>query len=387
MTKKKDLGNNYYKSGWQPSIDFDEQAGTGEITHVGQDPNYKSKFNEILKEWGFDPEIYEIEGSVKASSWNTQLKGGVVETFYAFKGIVKKKNPARDEWFDKLNKEISKKPKLKYKKHGGSTSFIFTLSDWQLGKTDYGVENAVARLELALANAVQEIKNHNKLGNTIDAVYLLGLGDITENCNTHYYDSQAHNVSLNLKQQYHLARKLIIRCVDTFLPMVDKIFVHAIPGNHGEMTRSSKGGVLTSRLDNSDTMHFEIVGEILANNDRYKKVTVDVSKDFHQNITIHGHTACIIHGHMAGGQGSGPAGKIMNWWKGQMAGNLEPGDASILISGHYHHFQSLHQNRLWVQCSSLDMSDDFTARTGLWSEPGVLTMTINKDGWDNLKIL
>ena len=62
---------------------------------------------EKLKEWGFDPEIYEIEGSVKASSWNTQLKGGVVETFYAFKGIVKKKNPARDEWFDKLNKEIS----------------------------------------------------------------------------------------------------------------------------------------------------------------------------------------------------------------------------------------------------------------------------------------
>ena len=41
---KKDLGNNYFKSGWQPSAEFDEATGLGEITHIGQDPNYKSKY-------------------------------------------------------------------------------------------------------------------------------------------------------------------------------------------------------------------------------------------------------------------------------------------------------------------------------------------------------
>ncbi len=46
---KKDLGNNYFKSGWQPSAEFDESTGLGEITHIGQDPNYKSKFDTILK--------------------------------------------------------------------------------------------------------------------------------------------------------------------------------------------------------------------------------------------------------------------------------------------------------------------------------------------------
>jgi hypothetical protein len=35
----------------------------------------------------------------------------------------------------------------------------------------------------------------------------------------------------------------------------------------------------------------------------------------------------------------------------------------------------------------LDKSIDFTARSGLWSHPGVLTFTVNQKGWDNLKIL
>ena len=84
-------GNNFYKSGWQPGLEVNEQTGIGEITHVGTDPNYRNKFDSILLEWGFNPKHYEIEGSVRASSWNVQLKGGRTETFYAFKGIVRKK--------------------------------------------------------------------------------------------------------------------------------------------------------------------------------------------------------------------------------------------------------------------------------------------------------
>ena len=46
----------------------------------------------------------------------TQMKGGRVETFYAFKGIVRRKHPARDEWFDVLLKDVSKKKPLKKKR-------------------------------------------------------------------------------------------------------------------------------------------------------------------------------------------------------------------------------------------------------------------------------
>ena len=74
-------GNNFYKSGWQPGLEVNEQTGKGEITHVGTDPNYRKKFDQILEGWGFDPNIYEIEGSVRASSWNAQLKGGQTTPF------------------------------------------------------------------------------------------------------------------------------------------------------------------------------------------------------------------------------------------------------------------------------------------------------------------
>jgi len=380
-----DLGNNYYKSGWQPSVEFDEQAGVGEITYVGTDPDYKNKYDQILKEWGFNPKYYEIEGKIKASSWNTQLKGGIVETFYAFKGVVKSKNPARDKFFAKLEKEIGKKPVLKQKKYGGDTAFLFMMSDWQLGKSDLGVENTVKRYEEALIEGVNRIKALRKVGTNVKEIYILGMGDLTENCYG-FYDSQAFNIELSLTQQFHLARKLIMKTVDNFLPHADKIILGGVPGNHGEF-RSTKGSVTTNRLDNSDTMHIEICGEIMNKNQRYKKVGVQVADGFHQVFDIFGKKVAITHGHMTTG-GAGPEGKIIKWWQGQMFGWLPSGEAEILITGHYHHPRLMQQGkRTWIQCPSIDASDDFTARTGLWNEPGVLSLTVDKNGWDNLKIL
>jgi len=382
MTDKKDLGNNYFRSGWQPSAEFDEQSGVGEITHIGTDPNYKSKFDSILREWGFDPAVYEIDGKVRASSWNAQLKGGQVETFYAFKGVVRRKHPARDEWFDVLLKEVSKKKALKKKKITSSQAFIWCMSDWQLGKDDLGVENTLKRYDLALQRGVEQVK---ALGG-VDEIYLLSMGDLTEGCYG-FYDSQAFNISLTLQQQYHLARKLIMKTVDTFLPYANKIILSGVPANHGEMSRSGKGQVVTTRLDNSDTMHIEICGEIMEQNPRYKKVSVSVPSGFHHTLDIKGIKVAFTHGHMTAG-GSGPEGKIMKWWQGQMFGELPAGEADILITGHYHHPRMLQQGaRTWFQCPSIDASIDFTARTGMWSKPGVLTFTIDKDGWDNYKIV
>ena len=78
------------------------RQGQGEITHVGTDPNYNNKFDEILRQWGYDPKLYEIEGTVRSSSWQVQLKGGRTETFFAFKGLVKKKRPGQDKYFQSI---------------------------------------------------------------------------------------------------------------------------------------------------------------------------------------------------------------------------------------------------------------------------------------------
>ena len=381
-------GNNFYKSGWQPGLELNEATGLGEITHVGTDPNYRNKFDDILRGWGFDPKYYEIVDTVKASSWNTQLKGGTVETFYAFKGVVKKKRPGQDKYFQALFKQASRKPPLKLKTHGGDTAFLWFMADWQLGKKDFGVENTIKRYDLALQDGVNRIKELRKSGVQIDEIYMIGLGDLTEGCSPSYYDSLPHNIELSLIEQYALARSMMMKTVETFLPHADKLVLAGCPGNHGEVSRTSKGQVSTSRLDNSDTMHIQICEEIMkANPDRYKKVKVIVPDGFHQVMKIKSISCAWLHGHMSAGSGNAEA-KIENWWKGQMYGKLDTKDVSILISGHYHHFRAKQQgDRTWFQSPSLDKSIDFTERTGNWSHPGVLTFTVNKKGWDNLKIL
>ena len=215
MTKKvhQEWGNNFYKSGWQPGLEINEATGQGEITHVGTDPNFRNKFDDILLTWGFDPKIYEIVDTVRASSWNAQLKGGVVETFYAFKGIVRKKNPGQDKYFKALFKQAGKKPPLKSKTHGGDTAFLFFMADWQLGKKDFGVENTIKRYDIALQDAVNRIKELRKAGVQIDEIYMIGLGDLTENCTPHFYESQPHNVSLTLiEHDYENYRYILTTC-------------------------------------------------------------------------------------------------------------------------------------------------------------------------------
>ena len=380
----KEWGNNFYKSGWQPDIEVNEQTGLGHITHVGTDPNYRTKFDEILRDWGFDPKFYEIEGAVRASSWNAQLKGGETTTLFAFKGVVKKKRPGHDKYFQSLFKQAGKKPPITKKFNAGDTAFMWFMSDWQLGKKDFGVEDTIKRYDQALQDGVNRIKDLRKLGVEIDEIYMVGMGDLTENCTPFFFESQPHSVSLSLIEQYALARSMIMKTIDTFLPHSPKLVLAGVPGNHGEMTRTSKGQVASSRLDNSDTMHLEICREIMsANPDRYGKVEVNVPDGFHQTLIIKGKKVSFTHGHMSGGSGN-PEAKIENWWKGQMYGWLPPGDAEILVTAHYHHLRMKQQgDRTWFQCPSIDASIDFTARTGLWSHPGVLTFTINDKGWDN----
>ena len=380
----KEWGNNFYKSGWKPGVDVNDQTGQGEITHVGTDPNYTNKFDQILRDWGYDPEHYEIEGTVRSSSWSVQLKGGRTETFFAFKGLVKKKSPSHDKYFNELFKRASKKPPVVSKYKQGDTAFMWFMSDWQLGKKDYGVENTINRYDRALQDGINRIKDLRKLGVQIDEIYMVGLGDLTENCTPHFYESQPHNVELTLIEQYALARSMIMKTIDTFLPHAPKLVLAGVPGNHGEMSRTSKGQVSTNRLDNSDTMHLQICQEIMsANPDRYGKVEVNIPSGFHQTMMIKGKTISFTHGHMSGGSGN-PENKIEKWWKGQMYGWLPPGDSEILVTAHYHHLRMKQQgDRTWFQAPSIDKSIDFTERTGLWSHPGVLTFTISNKGWDN----
>ena len=213
-------------------------------------------------------------------------------------------------------KQASRKPPLKLKTHGGDTAFLWFMADWQRGKKDFGVENTIKRYDLALQDGVNRIKELRKSGVQVDEIYMIGLGDLTEGCSPTYYESLPHNISLSLIEQYALARSMMMKTVETFLPHADKLILAGCPGNHGEVSRTSKGQVSTSRLDNSDTMHIQICDEIMkANKERYKKVKVIVPDGFHQVMKIKSISCAWLHGHMISCSGNSFSISVI-WWFG-----------------------------------------------------------------------
>ena len=172
--------------------------------------------------------------------------------------------------------------------------------------------------------------------------------------------------------------------IDTFILV--KIIIGSVIGNHSEY-RSGKGAITTSRLDGSDTAIFQIVGEIIEGRERYKHVKTIIPNDFYLTLEVKKQRITFYHGHMTSG-GSGIEGRLMNWWKNQAMARLPSGTADILVTGHYHHLRVLtERGRTWIQSPSLDTSMELEARSGLTTSHGVLTFTVNKHGWDNLKVL
>jgi hypothetical protein len=303
---------------------------------------------------------------------------------YAFRAIIKKKNPHHDKYYEKLLKEVKKKKPIKIKT-GGNCAWFFFMADWQLGKKDLGVDETIKLIRRGIQNGKKQLKDLAKQGFVVKEIYLIGLGDLIENCYG-FFKHQSFNVSLTKSEQEHLTRVMILEILDSFLTKAEKIVLGGVPGNHGE-NRAGKGEVVTNRLDNADTACIQIVGEIIANRPRYKHVQVVVPDDFHLALEVFGKRIAFTHGHMASGGGDIWS-KIEKWWKGQMYGWLPAGMSEILVTGHYHHLRVVEQlGRTWFQAPSLDQSDEFKARTGNMTRNGVLSFTVNKDGWDNLKIL
>ncbi|QDP46719.1 MAG: hypothetical protein Tp156SUR915002_9 [Prokaryotic dsDNA virus sp.] len=379
-----DLGNNYYPSGWKPQVSYDNKSKNANVTAVVRDKD--TTFDTILRHNGFDPNEYEVvNDTVKYSTWQTQLKGGEVADLYAYKFEVRKINPHHDIYYKTLLKEIKAKKPLKKKTIKGNNAFLYLMADWQIGKKDYGTLNTIQLIKDSIEQSKKRIKTLNNTGVEIDEIYIIGLGDLIENC-FGFFPQQAFNVELNRSEQAHLTRKMILEIVDSFLPLANRIYLGGVAGNHGE-NRTGKGEVVTSRLDNEDTNCIQIVGEIMSNNPRYKKVKTVVPDSFHLTLDIKGIRCGFTHGHLGSGSGDTWT-KIEKLWKGQMFGWKPLGSCEILYSGHYHHFRSVQQaGRTWFQAPSLDASFEFEEKTGYSTDRGVLTMTISKSGWDNLKIL
>jgi hypothetical protein len=223
----------------------------------------------------------------------------------------------------------------------------------------------------------------------ITTVYLVGLGDLIENCDGHYA-AQTFSVDLDRREQCRLVRRLILDVVERFVKLGWQIVVGAVPGNHGENRRNGKA-FTNVFMDNDDLAVVEQCAEIWEHNaERYGQVSVPtgaIAEDHTMTLNICGVSVGFAHGHQM------RANQAPLWWQKQAHGKQAIGSADILVSGHYHHFAcSEGSGRFWVQVPAMDGGSRWwTAQTGASSPSGMLTFIAGKGcgerGWSDLVIL
>lgn len=395
--------------GFEPGVKFAGRTGTI-TTKPQQNPN--PNWDDMLSEWGFDPQFYRVVGAVEVATYEgmgkvqddpdgpTYLKTVQLWSYRAkIEATTSLLEDSADyesliEGVQKVRKLSKKAPSSK--RESNDSALVVALADWQMGKADgYGVEGTIHQIENMIEQVPQRIKQLRKAGRRINSLYALGLGDIGEGCGGHY-DQQTFTVMLDRREQNKVSRRLIRDALMFWVKadLVDRIIVSAVGGNHGENRNGNFAGAksFTTFNDNDDVALFESVAEILAANPSvYDCVSFALPTDrLSMALDICGQHVAFTHGHAVKVRSGEPTKIMWDWWQGQAFGKSNPAaNADILIAGHYHHFVAKEQmNRTLFIAPTIDGGSVwFEQTTGVASKPGTLTLVCSPDGWSDLHII
>ena len=397
LTKKqRDVANakkveKQHPKGFEPGIVWSEKEGKGSAAMKSAEKIKSNKvWAEHLKEWGFDPEEFEVlNDSVQYRAWDTNMGEGQKERMHYYKADIVKKG--KNELYDPtpLIKEIKgKKPKLT--KENGEEAWVIALSDWQLGKEDGdGVEGVTKRVLLGIEQAKDRVKALRKQGTTFNKCVVACLGDLIEGCDG-FYAMQTFSVQLNQRDQVMLGTNLLVKVIEELAPLFDEVIVVSVAGNHGE-NRGNGNKAFTDFADNFDLMIADNAARVFsANKKSYGHVKFVIPEnELDITLDINGTIITFAHGHQFRTGAGNSATKAFNWLKNQSVAKLPAGDCDILLSAHFHHESVLTEyGRTHIQTPALDGGSLWVENTlGLTTKPGITTFSVSNKGWRNYQIL
>lgn len=384
-----------HPKGWEPGVVFDPSSGSGSITVQSEEEPDPAIWEHLIADWGLDPNRCSIvPGSVQIRAWDTNVGDGQIRRLRYYRATIVSKvaDDSRADVEELCSIVMKRKPRKIVEVDEPRAMMVF-LSDWQIGKGEGdGSAGTVDRILSARDALVQRIKTLRRFGRPVETLYLVGMGDIVEQCGGHY-PSQTFSVDLDRAEQMRVARRLILQIIDSVVDLCPRIVAVAVPGNHGE-NRSNGKAFTNVATDNDDLSVFETVGEICAANpDRYGHVSIMLAQDYSTAIDVEGVVVAFTHGHTA--RRSGHAAAVLeDWWRGQAMGRQGVADADILVAGHRHHLIiSEATGRTFMQCPAMDPGSAwFTAATGNHSPAGMLSFCVapgeyGARGWGDLALL
>ena len=372
-----------YPKGYEPGVIIE-----GDNITIVPEPSTEQivDWSPVLKSLNFDPEKFEVVEPVQARVWTSAVGEGQTEQMYYYKASVKAKGAKRNgPDNDAIIKLIEnyKPPKKTGKKASQKEddAFVVCLSDWQLGKKDgdgtAGTVKRILQLKELVKTRVEELR---AIGRPLSTLYVVGMGDIVENCDGHY-PMQSFNVELNMRDQRQVAKRLVTDLMLEWLPLFEEIYLVAVPGNHGEERRNGKA--YTNFADNMDVEIFEnVMDAFKLYPEKFSKVKYAIPNDerLDVNIEIANHNYTFIHGHQLT-KGSTIKQKVESWFNGQVKGKQPAMYADAIINGHFHHFEAAHDGELiWMMCPALEGGSEwFRNQAGVHAPSGTLTFRVSPE--------
>jgi hypothetical protein len=369
--------------GWEAKVEFDGEAG--EVVTPPQTDLNITDFTKILTESGFDPEEYEIEGSIRFSRW--QVFDGTDRKSYKFRVI--KKNPStfdlptlvrevKENVFFVGSQNIGEAPKPK----NHSRTLIVPFSDLQAGKV--GSRGDSKALTERVLEKKEKLEAYIQQQGCSEAVFLDG-GDVVESFeNT---AQQGFTNDLSIMQQLDLAGTLEQEFITLLAKYHDKVTVGGVPSNHGAWR---KGKDVLGRP--SDDWGLFLLRQIekayKLSEATYGHVEFVYPGEWEKSLAIpvQGLDIGLVHGE------DSSLAQMENWWAKQVHGNSPIADVDILITAHYHTLglkpsgrsRKTGKQKYWIATPTLDNGRDWWAnKSGSDSDPGLMAFVIDSEiGFD-----
>lgn len=371
-----------HPEGWEPG--FEGTAQEGKLTvQTSVQPQWEAH----LREWGFDPADYEVVEPIQFRTWDALTKDGIQRMFY-YRATIRRRSLVASDLAD-LCAEVAKwKRKAPAKPLDGNAALVVPWADWQIGADDAGApRTTVERFEDSIGQIQDRWRDLRKLGVPLNRLVVVGLGDLGESC-AGFYAQQTFRAKLNNRDQRVLIRRMILQALKEWAPMAPSVTVAFVGGNHGEERLDGKS--YTDFADNRDVAVLEDIELVLRESERFAHVeTLIPGRDLTLTLDLDGYLVGLAHGHQIGkAAGGSPAQKAQTWWKDQMKSQRAIGDANLLLTGHFHHLivQSVGP-RTHIQCPALHGGSEWWDEIkGGGDRPGQLSLVVDRNGWDHLRL-
>ena len=364
-------------SSWTAGVTFDGRDG--EITT-------KPRFNPVgdwddeLREWGFDPAIFEVIEPVRFSTWQTYDE----RQLWAYKAQIRTRTAVNKGDLELLTQPVRNDRRKPLQRPQGAFTMVVPLGDWQIGKDDGdGLEGTVKRIQDSFTAVLDRVKFLRKAGYEIGGLLVCSLGDLGEGCSGHY-EQQTFSVELDRRDQNKIVRRLARNALMLWATEFDSVTVAAVAGNHGENRRGSKS--FTSTNDNDDVAIWESVAETLSvRPDLYSHIKWLLPQEqLSVSVKVGDKIVGLAHGHQS------RSGDIAKWWEQQSLGGRPVASADVLVTGHFHHFRCVEvtKGKWHIQVPAQDGGSNwFSESSGRSNTTGQVTFLLSASGWSELAIL